>query len=101
MNIGTFLLMVGLAFGLGVFWYNLLPARMPDKAWRVGVYPFIGIYVAETLLAPALAFDPQFGGIHLISALIGSLVAVVVDWAITDLRHPSLVPWPQSKSATV
>jgi len=66
--------MAGLAYGLGVLWYNLLPARLPDRVWRVAAYPFIGIYVAETLLPPLLTFDPRFGGIHLVTALIGSIV---------------------------
>ena len=89
MDLGTILLMLGLAYGLGVLWYELLPGNVPGKVWRVAAYPFLGIYVAEALLPSLLTFDPKFGGIHLITALIGSLVAVVVDWVITALRRPS------------
>lgn len=99
MDLGTLLLMVGLAYGLGVLWYELLPRSMPDKVWRVAAYPFLGIYVAEALLSPVLTFDPKFGGIHLLTALIGSIVAVVVDWVITDVRHPSLVASPHPRPA--
>ena len=98
MDIGTLLLMVCLAYGLGVLWYALLPARVPDKVWRVAAYPFVGIYVAEALLAPVLKFDPKFGGIQLITALIGSLVAVLLDWLITTVRHPAKVAAPCEKA---
>jgi hypothetical protein len=99
MEVGTLLLMVGLAYGLGVLWYSLLPGSMPDRAWRVAAYPFLGIYVAEALLAPAMTFDPAFGGFHLLTVIIGSVVAVAVDWAISRARHPSVVPWPQPRPA--
>jgi hypothetical protein len=97
MDIGTLLLMVGLAYGLGVLWYDLLPASVPDRVWRIAAYPFLGIFVAEALLSPILTFDPKFGGIHLITALIGSLVAV--DWAITEVRHPAAAAWPHPRPA--
>jgi hypothetical protein len=35
MDIGTCLLMLALAYGLGVLWYDLLPARLPARVWRV------------------------------------------------------------------
>ena len=91
MDIGTLLLMLGLSYGFGLFWYDLIPGKLPERVWRVAAYPFLGIYVAETLLPKLLTFDPQFGGIHLITALIGSIIAVIVDWVITEVRHPMLV----------
>ncbi len=100
MDLGTLLLLVGLAYGLGVLWYDLLPGSVPDRVWRVAAYPFIGIYVAEALLPAVLTFDPKFGGIHLITALIGSLVAVAVDWLITEVRHPAMVAWPHPRRAS-
>ncbi len=99
MDIGTLLLMLGLSYGLGALWYDLLPASVPDKVWRVAAYPFVGIYVAEALLPSALMFDPKFGGIHPITALIGSIVAVVIDWVITEAHHPSLAAWPHPHPA--
>ena len=36
MDIGSLLLMLGLAYGLGVLWYDLLPGQLSD---RVGVWP--------------------------------------------------------------
>lgn len=95
MELGTLLLMVGLSYGLGVLWYDLLPASVPDRIWRVAAYPFLGIFAAEALLPPVLTFDPKFGGIHLITVLIGSLVAVIVDWVITAVRRPSMAAWPR------
>ncbi len=97
MDIGTLLMMVGLAYGLGVFWYDLLPVREPDKVWRVAAYPFIGIFVAEAWIAPLMSFDPKFGGIQVITAFIGSLIAVLVDWAITEVRHPAVGAWPHPR----
>jgi len=95
MDIGTFLLMLALAYGLGVLWYDLLPARLPARVWRVAAYPFVGIFIAEALIPRVLPVDPTFGGIHLVTALIGSIVAVIVDWIITEARHPSSVTTPE------
>jgi hypothetical protein len=100
MDIGTVLLMLGVAYGLGLLWYDLLPAKLPERVWRVAAYPFLGIFVAEAVLAPALSFDPKFGGVHLLSALIGSLVGVIVDSVITTARHPSMVMQPEPRMAT-
>ena len=100
MDIGTVLLMLGLSYGLGLLWYDLLPAKLPERVWRVAAYPFLGIYVAEAVLAPILSFDPKFGGIHLISALIGSVVGVVVDWLVKQVRHPAMVLQPEPRLAT-
>jgi len=99
MDIGTLLLMLGLAYGLGVLWYDLLPASVPDRVWRTAAYPFLGMFIAEALLSPLLTFDPTFGGIHLITALVGSLVAVAVDWGITEVRHPAATAWPHPRPA--
>jgi len=87
-DLGTILLMAGLAYGLGVLWYSLLPAKLPDKVWRVAAYPFIGIFVAEALLPNVWESDPKFGGVYLFAALIGSIVAVIVDWLIAEVRKP-------------
>lgn len=92
MEVGTFLLMVALAYSFGVLWYDLLPGRLPLRVWRVAAYPFLGIWVGELLLTRVLTFDPEFGGLHLISAALGSLVAVVVDWIISGTRRPAMVP---------
>lgn len=99
MDLGTLLLMVGLSYGFGLLWYDLLPGKLPERVWRVAAYPFLGIYVAEALLPKVLAFDPNFGGIHLITAIIGSIVAVIVDWGITQSRHPAMVLQPEPRAA--
>ncbi len=99
MDIGTVLLMLGVSYGLGLLWYDLLPAKLPERIWRVAAYPFLGIWVAEAVLAPLLSFDPKFGGIHLVSALIGSLVGVIVDWLVTQARHPAMVMQPEPRMA--
>ncbi|MPZ15742.1 MAG: hypothetical protein GEU73_15195 [Chloroflexi bacterium] len=91
MDIGTLVLMVGMSYGLGVLWYDLLPGKLPGQAWRVAAYPFIGIFVAETWLPQLFAADPSFGGIHLVTAFVGSLVAVIADWIITQARRPAYV----------
>ena len=72
---------------------------MPDRVWRIAALPFLGIYIAEALLPPLLTFDPSLGGIHLITALIGSLVAVIVDWVIEGVRHPAAAAWPHPRPA--
>jgi hypothetical protein len=95
MNVGTFLLLLGLSYVLGLLWYDLLPGKLPEPVWRVAAYPFLGIFVAAALLP----FDPKFGNLHLLTVLIGSLVAVVADWVIDQARHPSLVRMPETRVA--
>ena len=36
MDVGTFLLMLGLSYALGLLWYDLLPGKLPSRsgAWR-------------------------------------------------------------------
>lgn len=92
MDIGSLLLMLGLAYGLGLLWYDLLLGKLPDRVWRVAAYPFLGMWVAQALLTPRFPNDPAFGGVHLVAAIIGSIVAVIVDWIITAARRPALVP---------
>lgn len=91
MEIGTLLLMVGLAYAFGVLWYTLLPGKLPERVWRVAAYPFLGIFVAEALLPRVYASDPTFGGMHLVASAAGSLIAVIIDWIIVQARRPSVV----------
>ena len=86
MDFGTFLLMLGLAYGFGILWYTLLMGKLPASIWRTAAYPFIGIFAAEAVLAPVFTFDPEFGGFHLVTVLIGSIVGVVIDWIISTFR---------------
>jgi len=99
MDVGTFLLMLGLSYALGLLWYDLLPGKLPEQVWRVAAYPFLGIFVAEALLPSVLPFDPKFGSLHLLTVLIGSLVSVVVAWAIREARRPSLILAPEARGA--
>jgi hypothetical protein len=99
MDVGTLLLMLGLSYALGLLWYDLLPGKLPQQVWRVAGYPFLGIFVAQAMLAPLMPFDPKFGGLSLLTALIGSLVAVLIDWGIRQARHPSLVLAPEPHGA--
>jgi hypothetical protein len=99
MDVGTFLLMLTLAYAFGVLWYDLLPGMLPGQVWRVAVFPFLGIFIAAAVLPPILSFDPMFGGVHVLTSAIGSLVAVVVDWAITRARHPATVSRPEPLTA--
>ncbi|MCS6802604.1 MAG: hypothetical protein RMM58_06865 [Chloroflexota bacterium] len=99
MDLGTLLLMLGLSYALGVLWYDLLPGQLPERVWRVAAFPFIGIYVAHSLLQPAFNVDPSFGGLHLITTVIGSLVGVIIDVVITRARRPSMVSEPELRRA--
>ncbi len=65
----------------------------------MAAYPFLGIFAAEALLPSVPTFDPKFGNIHLLTVLIGSLVAVVVDWIVQHARRPSLILTPEARAA--
>src|SRR5258708_10845080 len=99
MDVGTFLLMIGLSYALGLLWYDLLPSKLPEQVWRVAAYPFLGIFVAEALLPSVLPFDPRFGNLHVLTVLIGSLVAVGVGLVIPPPPPPPPVPPPPPRGA--
>ncbi len=84
MDVGTFLFMLTLSYGFGVFWYSLLSGRLYDTWWRVLAYPFALIALGEI----AVAWGPTFGGIHYITAFVAALVGTVIDWIIAAFRHP-------------
>ncbi len=91
MDIGTFLFMLAFAYGLGVFWYDLLPGRLSDRTWRVAAYPFALMAFGEAFLP----YGPTFGGIHVVTALVATLIGVVIDWIIQIARHPAAVSTPE------
>jgi hypothetical protein len=101
MDLGTFLLMLALAYAFGLLWYDLLPGRLPERVWQGAVYSFLGIFVAEALASKttALDFDPRFGGLRLLTAAAGTHVAVLVEWLITQARRPSRVTQPEPLGA--
>ncbi len=88
MEFGTWLLMAAMAYGLGVFWYDLLPGKLPAHPWRVAAYPFVLMVFGQAFLP----VGPSFGGIHPVTALVASLIGVIIDWLITYLRHPQAIP---------
>src|SRR5437879_5365025 len=49
MELGTFLLLSAFAYGIGIFWYDLLPGKLAERPWRVAAYPFVGIVLAEAM----------------------------------------------------
>jgi hypothetical protein len=61
MDVGTLLLMLGLSYPLGILWYELLPGCLPEQLWRVAAYPFLGIFVAQSVLPSIFPGDPAFG----------------------------------------
>ena len=100
MELGTILLMVGLSYAFGVLWYDLLPGRLPEQIWRVAAYPFLGMFAGEGLYSFfLLSGDIEFGGIHLFTAAVASLLAVVADWIITQARRPAMIEAPEPRAA--
>lgn len=96
MQVATFLFMVAFAYGVGIFWYDLLLGKLPHQAWRVAAYPFAVMVIAEALF-PALG--PAFLGFHPITALIAALVGVIIDWIVTTARQPRAIEALESRSA--
>jgi len=96
MDIGSFLFMLAFAYGLGVFWYDLLPGQLSDRTWRAAAYPFALMAFGEALVP----WGPTFGGIHVITALIAALIGVIIDWIIQSARKPAAVPTPEGFTPT-
>lgn len=86
MEIATWLFMVAFAYGVGVFWYELLPGKMTGATWRVAAYPFAVMVLAEAFVP----LGPKFLGFHPGSAAIAALIGVIIDWLVTYLRHPQM-----------
>jgi hypothetical protein len=94
MELGTFLLLGAFAYGIGVFWYDLLPAKLAERPWRVAAYPLVGIVLAEAV-TPAGWLGPAFGSLHAMPLVVGSLIGVLVDWLVTSYRHPAAIAAPE------
>ena len=94
MEFGTLFLLIGLSYGLGVFWYDLLPAKLAEKPWRVAAYPLLGIVIGHAMF-PAEYMGFAFGGLHVMPLVFGSMLGVVVDWMVTTYRHPAAIPAPE------
>ena len=94
MEFGTFLLLACFSYGIGVFWYDLLPAKLAEKPWRVAAYPFVGMVLAHAML-PADMHGPAFGSLHVVPMMLGSLLGVVVDCLVTAYRHPASIAAPE------
>ena len=82
MDLGNVVLTGAVAYGLGLFWYGLVLGRTHESIWRTAAYPFLAIVFAEAYIQ----LGPQVGHIHLLTALLASLVAVLVDWAVGMIR---------------
>ncbi|MGH2467835.1 MAG: hypothetical protein ACRDGL_08915 [Candidatus Limnocylindrales bacterium] len=91
MDIGTFLLILAFSYGIGVFWYDLLPGQLSSQTWRAAAYPFAAIVIAEAWLP----FGPAVGGLHITSAVIAALIGVIIDWIVYTYRHPAMVAAPE------
>ncbi len=91
MDIGTLLFMVAFAYGLGVFWYDLLPGQLSDRTWRVAAYPFALMVFGEAFMP----LGPSFGGVHVITALVAALIGVLIDWIVQAVRRPAAVSTPE------
>jgi len=94
-DLGNVVLMGAVAYGLGLFWYGLVLGRTHESIWRTAAYPFLAIVFAEAYIQ----LGPQVGHIHLLTALLASLVAVLVDWAVGMIR--GAVEVPRTRTAAV
>jgi hypothetical protein len=100
MELGTFFLLLAFSYGIGVFWYDLLPGKLAERPWRVAAYPFVGIVLAEAVARPDW-IGPAFSGLHVVPLFVGSLFGVVVDWLVTSYRHPSAIVAPEMHARAV
>lgn len=83
LDVGTWLLIAGLSYGFGVLWHDFLPGQRGMAPWRIAVYPFVAIFIAQALFQRG----PEFGGVFLVPAVIATVVGVAVDWILYELRR--------------
>ena len=95
MEVATWLTMVAFAYGLGVFWYDLLPGKLPDLPWRVAAYPFALMVLAEAFVP----IGPKFLEFHPGVAVVAALIGCVIDWIITYFRHPQAIETLEMRKA--
>ena len=53
---------------------------------------------SRTPCMPAEWMGPGFAGLHVVPMLLGSMVAVIVDWLVTSYRHPAAIFAPEMRS---
>jgi len=95
MQFATWLFMVAFAYGIGIFWYDLLPGRLPHMTWRVAAYPFALMVLGEAIVP----FGPSFMGFHVITAIIAGLIGVIIDWIVTTARQPRTIETLETQGA--
>ena len=95
MDLGNVVFTGAVAYGLGLFWYGLVLGRTHESIWRTAAYPFLAIVIAEAFIQ----LGPQVGHIHLLTALLASLVAVLVDWVVGMIRGVVEAPQGQVQPA--
>ncbi len=97
MQFATWLFMVAFAYGIGVFWYDLIRGQLPDRIWRVAAYPFLLMVIGEAFVP----IGTSFLGFHPATAVIAGLVGVIIDWIVTLIRQPRTVEAPERRSVPV
>jgi hypothetical protein len=84
MEVATWLFMAAFAYGLGIFWYDLLPGKLPAMPWRATAYPFVLMVLAEAYVP----VGPKFLDFHPGGAIVAGLIGCLIDWIITHFRQP-------------
>ena len=79
------------AFALGLLWYRALRRPHSDHLRMIG-FPVLGIVFGETVWAANLSAGPEILRVHLLVAVVASLVTVYADIAA---RERSLSWWRQ------
>lgn len=95
MQFAIWLFMVAFAYGIGIFWYDLLPGRLPHMTWRVAAHLFLLMMIGEA----AVPFGPSCMGFHIITAIIAGLISVIIERIVTIARQPRTIVTLDTQSA--
>lgn len=98
MEIAMWLFTVAFAYGVGVFWYELLPGKLPGATWRVAAYPFALMVLAEAFIPSGPLKGPALMGVHPGLDAVAALIGVIIDWLVTTLRHVTVAK-PETRGA--
>jgi hypothetical protein len=80
-QIGELAPMVVFAYAFGLVWSQIL--RRPRVEWlRMLGYPLVGVILGEGLWASNMVAGPSVLGVHVVVALVATLLAVGLDVAV-------------------
>lgn len=88
-EVGNVVAVVAASFALGILWYEFLRRPQKDKL-KLTAISFAGVLIGEALVSAGLRGGPAAYGLHPVTALVSSFIAVYLHTAWAEKK---VWPW--------